>query len=143
MNNLDVDDTVEFVWDWVAQMNAHLGVNGWTHEDLGMHHRGISPSALNILADHLFKMIVDAKNPHIVMKALTIQIHALTNNMCKYNVPSAYLFTTKTNEQTQVQWKSESFCWALDEDVAQLLQTFNACAVLGEKHMSNAHKMKQ
>lgn len=139
MNNLDFEDTVEFVWSFVAKVRSHLIVHGWTYHDAGVQHRGISTSSLNILADHLFKMIVNAENPRVVVQALTIQIQALTNNSCKYDLPSAYLLITKTHEQTQVQWESKSFCRALDEDIAKMVQSFNDCMVLGEKYMSNAH----
>lgn len=134
MNTIDFDDTVEFVWSWAAQLNAHLSVHGWTcRDDANRIQRGIKSSARLEIVDHLLDMIFKSDTPKILTKALSIQIQALTNNACKYNIPEAYLSIGA--EKNQAIWNSENFCAALDHDINELMETFGYAQILGEKHM--------
>lgn len=143
MDNIDFDETVEFVWAWVARMQLHLGNHGWKYKVNHVLKRGIGVNARKDLADHLFKTIVDAEDPHTVMKALSVQIELLTHSRCKNDLPQEYYTSIENSGTKRVQWDSGKFCHALDEDLEQVMDTFGYCTVLGEKHLRADNQIKK
>lgn len=135
MNTIDFDQTVEFVWNWVAQLHAHLGVQGWGYPHDDKRKRGISIGARNEIADHLLQMIANTKQPDRVMKALTIQLNFLTKATNQFHLPYHYFSFSDHGKEKVGDWDSSIFCQALDEDIEELLNTFGCCHVLGEKHL--------
>lgn len=142
MKAIDFDATVEFVWNWVAQLQAHMSTHGWSYtNDNGVEKRGTTSNTRREIASHLFEKIVHSDTPDIVMKALSVQIAVLTDNSCKYNIPNAYLLVNQ--ERGQALWNVNRFCTALDEDLDQLMETYGYCQVLGQQHMSASDKHKK
>lgn len=132
--NIDFEDTVKFVWSWVAQVHSHLGVHGWTYPYDDSRKRGISISARNDIANCLFEMIKHTEQTKIFLEALNIQLNFLTTAKNEFHLPYHYFSFTKRGKEKNGQWDSVLFCRALEEDVQDLLNTFGYCSVLGEKH---------
>lgn len=133
--NIDFEDTVEFVWSWVAQVHSHLGIQGWTYPHEGALKPGISISARNDIANHLFQMIATTNQPDLMAKALTIRLNFLVTIKNNFHLPHTYFSLKEHGKEKRADWDSTAFCHALDEDVEDLLNTFGYCRVLGEKHL--------
>lgn len=140
MNTIDFDETVEFVWDWLVQFNAHLVENRWAYPENNGSKPGISPGARKDVADYLLKIIFNSPTPTVLMKALTMQLKVITTTSSKYNMPQAYLTVDK--QKASAQWDTQTFTTALQKDIDDLMATFEDYRVLGEQHLNSTNTLK-
>lgn len=143
MNAIDFDATVEFVWGWVAQLNAYLAQNGWkTDVKDPSSTRGLSDTSMDEIADHLFKMVLKAQHPQRVIRVLDIQLQSLINTNHSPALPAVYV-KVNTNSQGDVKsymWNTNNFCTTLEKDVNRIMSKFEGFHALGEQHFANAVK---
>lgn len=140
MNNIDFDETLEFVWGWIAQFNAHLVENRWTYPENDVSKPGISPGARKDVADYLLKTIFNSPTPTVLMKALTMQLKVMTTTSEKYNIPHGYLVVDE--QKGTGQWDSQTFTTALKKDIDDLLATLEVYRALGEQYLNSTNTVK-
>lgn len=145
MNTIDFDDTVDFVWDWVAKLNAYLAQNGWkTDIKDPSSARGLSDTSMEEVADHLFKMVLKAQHPQRVIRALDIQLQSLINTNRTPALPAVYveIRTEDNGKNKRSMWNTNNFCATLEKDVNRLVSKFEAFHTLGEQNFATAVKLK-
>lgn len=138
MSNIDFDETVEFVWEWVANLNAYLIQSGWGHSNDNNTNtmRGLSHSNMEDVANHLFKTILGSPNPQRIMKALVIHGKTLTNSSNRPALPRQYLEVKRKDDNERFIWNLAKFCQALDEDVQRTVTRFDVFYKLGEQQVA-------
>lgn len=143
MNTLDFDATVEFVWNWVAQLNTYLAQNGWNARANPSAPRGLSDSTLNEIADHLFQMVLKAEHPHRVMRALDIHLQSLITTNRNPALPEVYTDPKVDRDgQKRYLWNKNKFCTIIEEEVSRIVSKFEGFQTLGEHHFAAAAQRK-
>lgn len=146
MNNIDFDETVEFVWDWVVQLNAHLlshnwGTIGGTTEQ---YVRGLSGPYIQDLSSELLKMIFDSEEPELFMKAMNRQIQSFQTITQFPQLPRAYLKIIDINGGEASRWDLKMFTEALHTDISRIVQCYNVIQKQAERQYTAStkkHKM--
>lgn len=138
MNTIDFDATVEFVWDWVAKLNAYLSQNGWmSNVKDSSAPRGLSDYVINEIADQLFQMVLKAEHPHRVMRALDIHLQSLINTNRSPALPDVYIEIKMDDDGNKgYRWNQKNFFTTLEKEVNSIVSKFEAFQTLGEQHFA-------
>lgn len=126
MGNIDFDDSVEFVWDWVVQLNAHLVSHNWgtiggTAEQYA---RGLSSPSIQALSSELLKMIFESEDPQHFMKAMNRQMQSFQTITKFPQLPRAYLKIIETNGVEASRWDLKMFTQALHTDITRIVECY-------------------
>lgn len=129
MNNLDMDTTIEFVWDWIAQLNAHVLSHNWGTVGVSVHSeeftRGLSSSSLQALSAELFKMIFASENPELFMKAMSRQMQAFQTLTRFPQLPHAYVkIVQEADGSEKSRWDLPRFTQALRTDITRIVECY-------------------
>lgn len=123
MNNIEFEDTVEFVWEWTTQLNAHLLAHGWG--TVGGELRGLPTSSLTNLSSKLLEMILSSEDPHRFMKAMNHQIQAFQSITKFPQLPHSYVKFIKNEDGSESpRWNLEIFAQALNADINRVVQCY-------------------
>lgn len=123
--NIDFNETVEFVWDWIAQLNAHLLSHNWGTIGAAVHQRGLATSNLQSLSSELLKMIFASEDPQRFMNAMSRQIQSFQTITNFPQLPRSYVKIIQDEEGTESsRWNLEVFTQALHTDITRIVEAY-------------------